>query len=387
MDMWRAVFFGLLVVAVWGGVHVYLGRHLAFTLSRHSNAERVGWILVALHALLAPLVMLIRRGMPQGSVYHVLNIVAYIGMGFVSLLLVVFVIRDLSAWLTRRWVHQKLDEERRGFMTASFNVAAFATTGIATGVGLHNAVRVPDVKEVDVPIAGLHQDLDGLRIVQLSDLHIGPTLRDAWLSEVVASVNTLDADLIAITGDLVDAHVVDMGQEVLSLGNLKSRFGIYFVTGNHDYYWNALEWLSYIADLKVHALINAHKALKVGGATLLLGGVTDYKTGRMVPGHLTDPIKAMDGAPVHDFSILLAHQPSSVYEAAKAGWKMQLSGHTHGGQFFPWNFVVGVVHEFYAGLERHKDMLIYVSRGTGFWGPPNRTAAPSEITLLTLRRV
>ncbi len=385
MELIRMILGGLLVIGVWGAVHYYLGRHLVGTLTRTRHAARIAWGVIALHGVLAPILMMIRRGMPQGVWYHALNFVVYTGMGFVALLFVLFVVRDLSAWAARRWVHKVVDEDRRAFLTSSFNLGAFVTTGVATGVGLHNAIKVPDVKEVEVLVPGLAPGLDGLRVAQLSDLHIGPTLRGKWLEAVVERTNSLGADLVAITGDLVDARVSDMGHEVASLGQLKSTYGTFFVTGNHDYYWNGPEWVEHVESLGVRALINSHALIERQGGRLLVGGVTDLRTGRMAAGHSTDPFKAIANAPQHDFSLLLAHQPGSVYDAAKAGWKMQISGHTHGGQFFPWNFVVGIVHEFYAGLGKHLDTLIYVSRGTGFWGPPNRTVAPSEITLLTLK--
>lgn len=386
MDILRWVVFGLVSVSVWSGVHWYLGRHLVATVARSDRARRLGWGLVVVHGTLAPLVMFLRSGLPEGAWYRVLTLVAYVGMGFVSMLFVTLAVRDLLAWGSQRFVEQKVDPARRAFLSGSFNLGAFAVTGVATGVGLRNAVRVPDVKHVDVPVVGLPQDLDGFTIVQLSDLHIGPMLRRDWLTSVVDVANGLGADMIAITGDLVDGYVRDIQDEVMPISTLKATHGVFYVTGNHEYYWDGPAWSKFVESQNIHVLNNAHHTLKVGASTLLVGGVTDYKAGRMAPGHATDSAAAMAGAPVHDFNVLLAHQPSSVYEAAKHGWKLQISGHTHGGQFFPWNLVVNMVHEFAVGLDRFQETLIYVSRGTGFWGPPTRLAAPSEITHLTLRR-
>lgn len=386
MDILRWVVFGLVSVSVWSGVHWYLGRHFVGTLARSERSRRLLWALVIGHGTLAPLVMFLRSGLPQGTWYRILTLIAYVGMGFVSMLFVTLAVRDILAWASHRMVAKKVDPERRALLAGSFNLGAFAMTGVATGVGLQNAIKVPDVKRTEIRVEGLAEDLDGFTIVQLSDLHIGPTLRREWLQEVVNVANRLGADMIAITGDLVDGYVRDIGDEVLPIGGLTAKHGVFYVTGNHEYYWDGPAWSDFVESQNIRALNNAHHLVKVGAARLLVGGVTDYKAGQMAPGHATDSAKAMAGAPAHDFNVLLAHQPSSVYEAAQHGWKLQISGHTHGGQFFPWNLVVNMVHEFATGLDRFQDTLIYVSRGAGFWGPPTRLLAPSEITHLTLRR-
>jgi hypothetical protein len=159
------------------------------------------------------------------------------------------------------------------------------------------------------------------------------------------------------------------------------------VTGNHEYYWDAPAWCAEVERCGMKVLNNANELVRHGDATLAVGGVTDYRASRHDESQASDPHKAIVGAEDADFKLLLAHQPKSVYEAARAGFDLQLSGHTHGGQFWPWNLVVGLAHPFTAGLDVFESMKIYVSRGTGYWGPPMRLGAPSEITLLTLKRV
>jgi len=249
-----------------------------------------------------------------------------------------------------------------------------------------NATKRPTVDEVDILVDGLHPDLEGLRIVQISDMHIGPTLKRPFVEMVVDVVNQLDADVIAVTGDLVDGLPGDLRDELAPMSQMKSRHGAFYVTGNHELYWNAHGWQDEAPRLGMKTLANSHAVVRVGRARLLMGGVNDLHTGRFFPEEASDPHAAMNGAPQHDFSVLLAHQPKSCYEAAPAGWRLQLSGHTHGGQFFPWNFFVGLAHPFTAGLDKWEDMWVYVNRGTGYWGPPLRLGIPSEVTALTLRR-
>lgn len=388
--MWRMIIFGVVSTTIWALVHVYLGRRILHSLKLRPKARRIGWGIVGLHGVLGPIAMFLRRQSDGGPAWDILQMVAYVGMGFVTLLFLVYLSLDLArgaGWLTRKVAKREPDPDRRELLTGGFNLGAFALTGMATGVGFQKARKIPDIKEVTVEVPNLHANLDGLVIAQISDVHIGPTLKGDFLNGVIDRALSINADLIAVTGDSVDGYVDDIGSTMQALKRLRAPLGVFMVTGNHEYYFDGVAWASFYRDLGLNTLNNAHQLVRVGRARLLVGGVTDYRAGQMVPEHASDPHKAIEGAPDHDFSLLLAHQPTSIYEAAKAGWKFQLSGHTHGGQFFPFNFVVGAVHEFATGLGQHLETLIYVSRGVGYWGPPNRLGVPSEITKITLRRV
>ncbi len=256
-----------------------------------------------------------------------------------------------------------------------------------TVVGYVNARRVAGVVRVDVPIRDLPAELDGYAIAQFSDIHVGPTIKRAYLSAIVDKVNGLGADAIAVTGDLVDGSVQRLAMHTEPLARLKGNDGVFFVTGNHEYYSGALEWIAEVRRLGLTVLMNEHVVRRRGNAALIIAGVADYTAHHFHPEHKSDPQRAVRGAPPDvGARVLLAHQPRSAPEAAAAGFDLQLSGHTHGGQFFPWNLFVPLQQSFAAGLNRVRDMWVYTSRGTGYWGPPKRFGAPSEITLVRLVR-
>ncbi|HEY8605856.1 MAG TPA: metallophosphoesterase [Noviherbaspirillum sp.] len=254
-------------------------------------------------------------------------------------------------------------------------------------VGLFNARRVAQVVHVEIPVEGLPEALHGFTIAQISDIHVGPTIKHGYLTRIVEAVNALDADVVAVTGDLVDGAVQHLAPHTAPLARLQARHGTYFVTGNHEYYSGAHGWIAELRRLGLRVLLNEHVVLEHGGATMVLAGVTDFTAHHFDPAHRSDPERALRGAPSNAaVRVLLAHQPRTAPAAAKAGFDVQLSGHTHGGQFFPWNFFVPMQQPWVAGLKRLDRMWVYISRGTGYWGPPKRFGAPSEITRVRLVR-
>lgn len=255
----------------------------------------------------------------------------------------------------------------------------------ATLVGAWNARRTAAIVDVEVPIAGLPPALYGFTIAQISDVHVGPTIRAPYLQAIVERVNRLEADMVAVTGDLVDGSVAELAEHIAPLARLRSRHGSFFVTGNHEYYSGAQGWIAELRRLQVRVLMNEHVLLQHDEAQLVVAGVADHGAHHFDPSHRSDPAAAIAGAPAQVVvRVLLAHQPRSAPAAAAAGFQLQLSGHTHGGQFWPWNHFVRLQQPFTAGLHRLADLWVYVSRGTGYWGPPKRFGAPSEITRLRL---
>ncbi|WP_164008497.1 metallophosphoesterase [Pyxidicoccus trucidator] len=275
-----------------------------------------------------------------------------------------------------------VDLERRRFLArATAGGAVLASAGV-TGFGVWQAFHEPVVSEVAVRLPGLPRALDGFTIVHLSDIHVGPVIRRRFMDELVSRCDALRPDLVCITGDLVDGHVPSLAPAVSALANLKARHGAYFVTGNHEYYWNAAAWSEALERMGIHVLRNRHVRIGDAAASFDLVGVDDWAARRGPQGYDLDA--AIAGRDGERASVLLAHQPSNWSEAAKAGMGLQLSGHTHGGQFFPFTLAVAAIWQHDAGHFQTGDSHLYVSRGTGFWGPPLRVGSPPEIVKVTL---
>lgn len=306
----------------------------------------------------------------------------WIATGFFSWLLVLTLARDatlLGSVLA-------LAPETHAWWQRVSALGVMALTPAITVIGFVMARRVAPVVDVEVPIADLPEALQGFTIAQISDLHVGPTIKRNFVERVVDRVNQLGADMVAITGDLVDGTVRELRPHTEPLSRLESRHGTYVVTGNHEYYSGAHAWIRELDRLGTRVLINEHVVIEHNGSPLALAGVTDWSAHHFDPSHRSDPQAALRGAPAGVTKVLLAHQPRSALHAADAGYHLQLSGHTHGGQFWPWNFFVPLQQPFTAGLKRLGDMWIYISRGTGYWGPPMRFGIPSEITRIRLVR-
>jgi predicted MPP superfamily phosphohydrolase len=371
-------------------ISALLATYITWRLFSNTALRRVWKIAIALGivgTLFLPVIMLIlRRTGVDNRFIDVLVWSGYLGVGFLSFVFTYLVIRDVL-WLPvgafnkikarisksapkKAASNPIQNPSRRGFLVNSMNYGIVATAAVSTGYGLAKARQTPQVKEVRVPITDLPENFDGFRIVQLTDVHISPTFRRSCVEEIVAVVNTLNADIVALTGDLVDGTVGQLADDVAPLEEIKSARGNYFVTGNHEYYSGVIEWIAEVRRLGFTVLINEHRIITSGKSKMLLAGVTDYRESRILTDHRSDPQKARNAA------VKIA--------AARAGYDLQISGHTHGGQFFPWNFVVGLTQPYVSGLYQHADTQIYVSRGTGYWGPPVRVGSPSEITLIKL---
>lgn len=384
--------FFLFVFVVLSITYSWVGWRLVVPLQSDSGWS---WVIIGLlvfHFISVFVSFATLRSLGPGGWAAVLYWVAYGGMGLFSLIFTGMVIAEtglLSVRAKDRLTGTTMipeDEDRRLFLRRSVNLGVLGLAGVAGAFGVWRARRHPAVVEVQVPIEDLPVGLEDFRIAQISDLHLGPTLSRAFMSRVVKVVNGLNADMVAVTGDLVDGSTRHLAEYVEPLADLDSPDGIFFVTGNHEYYSGAESWCYTLTGLGLNVLNNHHTVIKRGQARLLIAGVTDYRAHNILPEHRSDPDTAMENAPQCDASVLLAHQPSSCFAAKKHGFDLQLSGHTHGGQFFPWNFVVGRFHPFVRGLNAWGKGWVYVNRGTGYWGPPMRIGVPSEITLLVLKR-
>jgi len=363
-----------------GLLHVYIGVRLLPDLSP-STWVRSGGALLLLASCGLMLAGLMSRSMRSRAVADRIAIVGLLAMSLFSSLFVFTLLRDVTLLLAivalpDRYVHPLVS------LTAQLVVALAA---VVTLVGFAGARRRARIVTVEVPIANLPVGLQGFSIAQISDVHVGSQIKRNYVDAIVDAVNSLGADLVAVTGDLVDGTVLDLSHHIEPLGRLRARYGAYVVTGNHEYYSGEPAWTAEFRRLGLRVLLNEHVVVRHRGAPLVLAGVTDFSAHHFNPAQRSDPAAALSGAPADAaVKILLAHQPRSAAAAAQAGFDLQLSGHTHGGQFWPWNLFVRLQQPFTAGLHRLNHLWVYISRGTGYWGPPNRFGIPSEITLLRL---
>lgn len=362
----------LVVVGVWGGAHYYVWARIVRDTALPMSQAFAG--LLVFLALLAILAMSHRTPRPFAGFVHA---VAYSWMGAVLPLVLMLAVGDLVRLFVGN--EQSLFEAR---------VQAGVAAGVAALLSLYGwltANRPPPVKRVEVTLPKWPRSLDGLRIVQVSDLHVDAAMTVAEVESLVSRINALEPDLVALTGDLVDGSPRDLSHKVAPLSRLRGRHGVWFVTGNHEYYSGGDRWIETFRSLGIGILHNERVTLGNAEARFELAGVPDWTGGQFGERHrprLTEVLKGVDPALE---VIVLAHQPRQFPEAAKLDVGLQLSGHTHGGQLWPFTHLVALAEPFPAGLYQRGRSQLYVSRGTGTWGPKMRTLAPHELTELTIR--
>lgn len=392
--LFTLVVFALVATVVSCGLHYYLWRRLVHDTELRSPWRGLVSALIALLGACIPLTFVLMRTV-EPAISRYLAWPAYVWMGLMFLLFMGLLAVDVArllGWGARRGVaaargHDEpgLDAERRAFMA---RVAGGTVVTAATGtlvMGMREALGELEVREVPIALSRWPRGMDGYVIAQLTDIHVGPTIGRAFVEDIVARTNALEPDIIAITGDLVDGQVATLRDAVAPLGDLRARDGVYFVTGNHEYYSGADEWIAELTRLGIRVLRNERVTITRGADSFDLGGIDDYSAGRFGNGHGPDLERVVAGRDPARELVLLAHQPRQMFESARHGVGLQISGHTHGGQIWPWHYLVRAQQGFLEGLERFQDSQIYVSRGTGYWGPPVRVGAPSEISKLVLR--
>jgi predicted MPP superfamily phosphohydrolase len=394
--------FFLIILTILGLVYGYVGWRLITPIHLAAPWSVILWGMIVIFAILPFIPVIFRINGVENTAVDVLSWVGYLSLGFFSQVFAIVLARDL-VWLLI-WGGQKavhlvrnligttsektgpIDPERRRLLINGMNLGILGATAGLTGYGYYQANRRPRLVEIPIVLENLPASFDGFRIAQFTDLHVGPTIRRGFVQMVVNQVGELSPDLIAFTGDLVDGSVPHLRDDVAPLAELSAPHGYYFVTGNHEYYSGVLPWLDAVARLGLDTLINEHRVIERGEDRLLLAGVTDYSGGQFIREHKSDPRKSLQGAPDCAVKILLAHQPKSIFAASESGFDLQISGHTHGGQYFPYHFMAALAQPYISGLHKHNGTQVYVSRGTGYWGPQIRLAARSEITLFKLTR-
>jgi len=256
--------------------------------------------------------------------------------------------------------------------------------GIGSIWGMYQALKEPVIKRVEIKIEGLPKSLKGFRMAQITDLHVGSMITGNFVQKVTEKIQQLNADMLFFTGDAADGSVQSYGKHLNSLGTIHPKYGKYFVTGNHEYYSDMNGWLNLIEGLGFKILVNESQNIIVNDATIMITGIPDRSGGHFSSFHKTNMEKAVGGMNFSDIKILLAHQPGDVEHATKYGFDLQLSGHTHGGQYFPFSLLVQMAHPFLKGLHKRDNTWIYINQGTGYWGPPFRIGTEPEITEIVL---
>ncbi|WP_405991340.1 metallophosphoesterase [Streptomyces sp. NBC_00986] len=396
----------LIAVAVLGGLHWYVWRRLVRDTTRAWGPARVtGTAVLVAGPVLMIAALATERGGAPFWLQQILGWPGFLWMALAIYLLLAVLAGEVLRPLLRRLLERRgragtavgaheapasatapaeapeapqSAPSRRLFVSRVVGGAAAAAAVGTVGYGTYGVLRGPSVKRVTVPLAKLPRSAHGFRIAVVSDIHLGPLLGRGFAQKVVDTINATQPDLIAVVGDLVDGSVKNLGPAAAPLAGLKARYGKFFVTGNHEYFSGAQQWLEEVRTLGIHTLENARTEL----AGFDLAGVNDLQGES--EGQGPDFGKALGDRDATRACVLLAHQPVQIHEAVKHDVDLQLSGHTHGGQLWPGNFVAAAANPTVAGLERYGDTELYVSRGAGAWGPPTRVGAPSDITVVEL---
>ncbi len=385
MYVLRIALFLAIVLLVLVGGHVYLYRRMFRDTTTDRRIRRVGALGLAIAAasLFLARAVFARFHTPWGdalafAAWCWMGVGLYLGMSLAAFHLW----RRVDGWRRSRSGAPPVSAERRQFLArAAVGGAGLVAAGFGA-YGVRRAFGPPVIDEVAVRLPRLHRAFDGLRIVQVSDVHIGDVLGRPFLEDMVQRCNALKPDLVTVTGDLVDGPVERLGPAISALQRLRSRWGTYFITGNHEYYSGDVEWCAALERMGLAVLRNRMVTLRDGDARLDLVGVDDY--GQKDRPRGWDLEAAVAGRDPEHPAVLLAHQPRAVEDGLEKGIGLQLSGHTHGGQMFPITGLVAALWTYSAGLYRVGDAHLYVHRGTGFWGPPMRIGSPPEIAAITL---
>lgn len=347
------------------------------------------WVLIGLVLFImmycAFLARIFLRSGSYSTLLTVLTWIGYLTVGVVSILFVAAAIKLVITILGFIAVQtsDQFSPARRVFLTQTAGSVLSLTALPMAGYGVYRALGSPRVKTA--LISNAPEALDGFKIVQLTDIHVGSTVKSDTVERIVQIANSLKPDAVVITGDLVDVSAEHVADEINPLAELKSTYGTYFVTGNHEYYSGASDWLNKIDSIGIKILSNSNDIIQHNGASLMMAGIPDIQAGRFgFPAY--SPERAKETDKDFDYSVILSHRPEIADEIAEHGYDLQLSGHTHGGQYFPWTVVIHLFHKYVRGLYSVKNMKLYVSQGTAYWGPPIRLGAESEVTEIILTK-
>ena len=372
-------------------MHGYVAWRIIPTLGFSSSQTILAYTTVFILSLLPILPIVLRMSGNESKLIDKFSFLGYTSLGFFTLSFIFlftkdFIIQFISIFSNLVDTEQPIDNSKRDFIKKSISISMITLAGSATVYGFYSARKGPFIIKHDIYIKNLPDAYENFSIAQISDLHVGPTIKRPYVEDVLEKISRLNPDLIAVTGDLVDGSVKYLKSELQPLKDMIAPYGTFFVTGNHEYYSGVDQWLDETDRLGMKNLINSNELISKAGDQIAIAGITDLRAHQIKPAHRSDPELALRSIPEDITKIVLAHQPNSIHSVHETGADLQLSGHTHGGQFWPFTYLVKMIHPYIAGLHDHHGTQIYVNRGTGYWGPPLRIGVPAEITLIRLKK-
>ncbi len=380
------IFITIILIFLTSGCY-YIGKRIIWLIPMLETKKYYVFITLGLFVFVQVLGPMWYRIPPwSGERPFILQWLTYISLGFLATVLFYFLTAELILFLIKKvpYFSQSSDSfenlERRVFMGVSLFSIFSAIQGTNT------ALRGLEVEFVEVPIKNLPLEFEGFTLAQISDLHVGPTIDRQYAQRVVDLTMNQKPDTIVLTGDMIDGYPEVLKEHLEPLKQLSAEHGVFYCTGNHEYYWGGEQWCQEFSSMGFSVLLNENRLISKGSSQICIGGLTDLRAEGFIPSHKPDINKTFKDIPKEMIKILLVHQPGAYPYSIDAGVHLQLSGHTHGGQFFPWNIFVALTHKFNRGLYFYKNLWVYTNRGTGYWGPPLRFGIPPEITLIKLTR-
>jgi len=372
-------------------IHGYVAWKVIPTLGLSTSHTIIGYILVFFLSILPILPILLRYSGNETRIIDQISLFGYTSLGFFVLSFLILLFKDLfghainfAGYLMQS--EDTIDDSKREFLKKSLTVGAIGISGLGTAYGFYSSRKGPSIISQDIFIESLPDEFENFTIAQISDLHVGPTIKIDYVDDVLTKIGHANPDLIAVTGDLVDGSVKHLSKDLQPFKDMVANHGTFFVTGNHEYYSGVDSWLDETDRLGMTNLINESRLISKQGKQIAIAGITDFRAHQIKSSHRSNPKKAIKSIDQRMTKIMLAHQPNSIHSVHDAGVDLQLSGHTHGGQFWPFNYPTKLANAYLAGHYDHDGTQIYVNRGTGYWGPPLRIGIPAEISLIRLKK-
>ena len=372
-------------------IHGYVAWKVIPTLGLSTSHTIIGYILVFFLSILPILPILLRYSGKETRIIDQISLFGYTSLGFFVLSFLILLFKDLfghainfAGYLMQS--EDTIDDSKREFLKKSLTVGAIGISGLGTAYGFYSSRKGPSIISQDIFIESLPDEFENFTIAQISDLHVGPTIKIDYVDDVLTKIGHANPDLIAVTGDLVDGSVKHLSKDLQPFKDMVANHGTFFVTGNHEYYSGVDSWLDETDRLGMTNLINESRLISKQGRQIAIAGITDFRAHQIKSSHRSNPKKAIESIDQGMTKIMLAHQPNSIHSVHDAGVDLQLSGHTHGGQFWPFNYPTKLANAYLAGHYDHDGTQIYVNRGTGYWGPPLRIGIPAEISLIRLKK-